>query len=453
MLPKPPVAKKSELARPLILVVTNELIKCADSFSFAPRKNNYYFCNIIYNLIVYLVFIMIKNLVYAFLIVFITFSVSSCDLFQNPENEISIYTLPGEWEEHEGTWLIWPHNYGLIDPEYVDMIDDIWVTMTEALHTGEKVHIVAYNSDEQGRISGLLSEVGVDLSQVDFVIAESDQFWARDCGPIFVSQPDGSPAILDWGYNGYGRMDKLGPDVPEDLRWEMPEFVREEYLENYTKDDRLATEIAKAIGVKSIEINDFILEGGAIEFDGCGTIITTESCLLNENRNPQATKKDVEEYFKSYFGVTNVIWLEGSPDEDITDGHIDGLLRFVDANTIVTMTEDDYYETYDYTPEGDYSKVINARNSSGEKYEIITLPITAEDVEWLGWRANYINYYAGNEVVLVPVYGDVMDQEALSIIGEIYPDKEIIPIEGEILAAIGGGIHCVTQQQPVFPKD
>ena len=152
------------------------------------------------------------------------------------------------------------------------------------------------------------------------------------------------------------------------------------------------------------------------------------------------------------YAKLNIIWLEGSPDEDITDGHIDGLVRFADAHTIVTMSEEDYYETYDYTPKGDYRKVINAKNAAGEKYNIVTLPITAEDVEWLGWRANYLNYYAGNNVVLVPVYEDVMDAEALRILGDIYPDKEIIPVNGEILAVIGGGIHCVTQQQPSFIK-
>lgn len=190
----------------------------------------------------------------------------------------------------------------------------------------------------------------------------------------------------------------------------------------------------------------------AIESDGCGTIITTESCILNENRNPGITRTEAEVYFKKYLGATNVIWLAGSPNEDITDGHIDGPVRFADANTIVTMTKDDYHETYDYTPRGDYNKVINAKNAAGKKYKIVTLPITAEDVEWLGWRANYLNYYAGNDVVLVPVYEDVMDAEALRILGELYPDKEIIPINGEILAVIGGGIHCVTQQQPVFNK-
>lgn len=362
------------------------------------------------------------------------------------------YFFPAEWERHEGTWLIWPHDYGFITPEYVDMIEDVWFTMTEALHTGERVHIVAYNEEERNRISTLLNEKGVDMSKVDFLLAETDQFWARDCGPMFVMDSQGSPAILDWGYNGYARMDKLGPNVPEDQLWEMPEFVREEYLENYVKDDLLAKTIADGIGVAHVDINRFILEGGAIETDGCGTIITTESCILNENRNPGSTREEAEEYFKKYFGVTNVIWLEGSPDEDITDGHIDGLVRFADTNTIVTMTEMDYYETYDYTPEGDYNKVVNARNAKGEKYNIVTLPITAEDVEWLGWRANYLNYYAGNDVVLVPVYDDVMDSEAIRILGQIYPGKEIIPVNGEILAVIGGGIHCVTQQQPIFSK-
>ena len=332
------------------------------------------------------------------------------------------------------------------------MIDEIWITMTKALHTGERVHIVAYSEDERTRISALLTEAAVDMSQVDFVLVESDQFWARDCDPMFAMDSNDNPVILDWGYNGYARMDKLGPNVPEDLRWEMPEFVREEYLENYVKDDLLAERIASAIKMECVNINRFILEGGAIESDGCGTIITTESCILNENRNPGVTRKQAETYFKKYLGATNVIWLEGSPDEDITDGHIDGLMRFADANTIVTMTKEDYYETYDYTPRGDYNKVINAKNVAGKKYKIVTLPITAEDVEWLGWRANYLNYYAGNDVVLVPVYEDVMDAEALRILGNLYPDKEIIPINGEILAVIGGGIHCVTQQQPTFNK-
>lgn len=366
------------------------------------------------------------------------------------EETASSYRFPGEWEEHEGTWIIWPHDYGLIDPEYVDMIDEIWITMTLALHTAERVHIVAYDENEESRIRGLLEEEGINFDQVDFLIAETDQFWARDTGPMFVLDESGAPAIADFGFNGYGRMDKLGPDVDEEYRWEMPEFVRGEYLENFVKDDLLSLEIAGAMGISVIDASGFILEGGAIEADGCGTLITTESCILNENRNSGMTREKAEAYFEACFGVTNVIWLEGSPDEDITDGHIDGLMRFADKKTIVTMSEEDYFETYDYTPEGDYEIVVNAKNADGEKYDIVLLPITREKVEWLGYRANYLNYYAGNAAVLVPVYGDIMDDEALKILSEVYPDKEIVPVNGEILAAIGGGIHCVTQQQPVF---
>lgn len=234
------------------------------------------------------------------------------------------------------------------------------------------------------------------------------------------------------------------------MRWELPEFVREEYLENFAKDDKLAKNIASVIGIEQINLNGFVLESGAIESDGCGTIITTESCIINDNRNPGMTRTEAEVFFKTYLGATNIIWLEGTTDEDIIDGHIDGLVRFVDEHTILTMTEEDYHEMYYYTPKGDYNKVINAKNVAGKKYNIVTLPITAAEVEWLGWRANYLNYYAGNDVVLVPVYNDVMDAEALRILGTIYPDKEIIPIYGEILALLGGGIHCVTQQQPLF---
>ena len=396
-----------------------------------------------------------KKIISTLLIAVMTLFLAACSSLRDDKvlkETVVEYTFPGEWETHEGTWLIWPHNNGIIVPEYVDMIDDIWITMTKALHTGERVHIVAYDNNERTRITSLLEEAGTDMSQVDFVIAETDQFWARDCGPMFVTDEEGNPAILDWNYNGYARMDKFGSDVPEDMRWEMPEFVREEYLENYVKDNLLAEKIARTIGFENVNLNWFVLEGGAIETDGCGTIITTESCILNENRNPGTSRKEAEIYFKKYLGATNVIWLKGSPDEDITDGHIDGLVRFADANTIVTMTKDDYYETYDYTPKGDYNKVINAKNADGQKYRIVTLPITAEEVEWLGWRANYLNYYAGNNVVLVPVYNDVMDAEALRILGNIYPDKEIIPINGEILSVLGGGIHCVTQQQPTFSK-
>lgn len=395
---------------------------------------------------------MMKKIVATMFIVVASLFMVSCNSSDEDDiNDCTIdFTFPGEWEKHEGTWLIWPHNYGIIAPEYVEMIDEVWVTIAKALHTGERVHIIAYDNEERKRIGTLLEEAGVDMSQVDFLLAETDQFWARDYGPIFAKDSEGKPAILDWGYNGYGRMDKLVPDVPEHLRWEMPDFAREEYLENYVKDDALAQRVANTIGIRSVKLNGFVFEGGAIESDGYGTIITTESCMLNENRNPGISRTEAEVYFKKYLGATNVIWLEGSPDEEITDGHIDGLVRFVDANTIVTMTEADYHGVYDYTPEGDYDKVINARNAKGQKYNIVTLPITAEEIEWLGLRANYLNYYAGNEVVLVPVYGDVMDGEALRILGGLYPEKEIVPVDGEILAMLGGGIHCVTQQQTIF---
>ena len=199
------------------------------------------------------------------LVALLTLTMMACTWRQEGKKMVAAttveYTFPGEWEEHEGTWLIWPHNYGIISPEYVDMIDDIWVTMTEALHHGEKVHIVAYDAAEQTRISALLTEASVDMSQVDFTIAESDQFWARDCGPLFIMDSNGKPAILDCGYNGYGRMDKFGAHVPEDMRWELPEFVREEYMENYVKDNVLASTIAQHIGVECIDLNGFVLEG------------------------------------------------------------------------------------------------------------------------------------------------------------------------------------------------
>lgn len=287
----------------------------------------------------------------------------------------SDYHFPSEESIHEGTWLTWPHHhtYGM---EYRREVEDIWLKMAFALHTGEMIHIVAYDETEQRRITKLLQAEGMDMNRVDFVIAKSDDVWSRDTGPMFV------------------------------------------------------------------------LEGGSVELDGSGTAMLCKSSVVSKSRNPELSVKQAEEYLSRYLGATNFIWLEGVVGEDITDAHIDGIARFYDAKTLLTVSEKDFFELYEGILESDYETLLSVNNAEGEPYEIIELPMTAKNVDGLGYKGSYLNYYVGNEVVLVPVYRDANDAIAMKILSELYSDREIVPIDVTALYQYGGMLHCVTQQQP-----
>ena len=346
------------------------------------------------------------------------------------------FFFPSEEETHEGTWLTWPHKYaskqsyyfgeeGIDGEVYVEMLEPIWIEITKALHTGETVHIIVYNEKEQTRVAAVLQENGVDLKKIDFVIIETDDVWMRDTGPIFTVKDNKELVIANFIFDGYGNA------------------IEPEY---YGKDAEIAANIAALKGVECINI-DMVLEGGSVEVDGKGTLIAAKSSVVGSERNTDMSIEEVESYLKKYYGVTNIIWIEGLKNEDVTDGHIDACVKFAEGNKLLTLPYDDFM-WYCSETEEDWETVSNAVNANGVPYEIVEIPLTETFYEELEDYGCYLNYYVGNDVVLVPIYGDVNDQVAMDIIAEIYPTREVVGINCLNLALFGGMVHCVTQQQP-----
>lgn len=337
------------------------------------------------------------------------------------------FIAPFECYLHEGTWLIWPHayTYGI---RYRKAIEPVWIAMVKALSPGERVHIIAYNQKEEQRIMQLLQREEINWKQLDFVIAASDDVWVRDTGPLFVYDQSGMPVIVDFAFDGWG---KKAP---------------------YHLDNAIPETIAKAKGIPIIKVPSFVLEGGAVELDGAGTMMASKSSILSKNRNAELTLAQVETYVNTYLGVRHVIWLQGVLDEDITDAHIDGTARFYDDQHILTVSKQDFLALYEDMPAVDYDTLSSAHNAMGIPYQLIEVPMTANKVKGVGIKGSYLNYYVGNEVVLLPVYGDANDQAAYQLFARLFTDKKIIPIDVCALYRYGGMLHCVTQQQPICLK-
>jgi agmatine deiminase len=343
------------------------------------------------------------------------------------DNSSVLYTMPEESEPHEGTWLQWPHEhqYGT---EYRNSLDPTWVAMTKALVTSEKVYIVVYNPEEQSRITELLNSGGVPLQNIEFKIYKNDDVWMRDNGPIYVRDKSGKLVIQDWGFNGWGGK------------------------EGYKDSDAVPTMVAKDQGLELVDLNKVMNnEGGAVEIDGNGTLMTTRSATLNDNRNPGMSQSRAEEIFNKYLGVTNFIWLDGKAGLEVTDMHIDGFARFGNKNTIVTMSNESLQEWQ--VPDKDIEILSRAANKDTTPYNRVILPLTQQNATTeagkdLGYKGSYVNYYIANTVVLVPNYNDPNDTIANDIIQKLYPDRKVVGIDVRNLYENGGMVHCVTQQQP-----
>ncbi|KAI2497371.1 agmatine deiminase [Fragilaria crotonensis] len=253
-----------------------------------------------------------------------------------------IYTMPSEEELHEGTWLQWPHNNGW-DRHHVQRYEGSWIQMAQALHHGERVHVIVYNARHMRRVKCLLRHNGLDMAKLDFWIQPTNDVWIRDNGPIFVRDENGTLMIENYGFNGWGGK------------------------ADYWKDNMVPIRVAQGLGLPHLDI-PMINEGGSFDVDGNGTLMAKKSSILNPNRNPGMTQSDAESIFCKYLGVTNFIWLEGERDIDVTDDHIDGTARFAGNNTIVTLYPDDFSDP------SEYDVLVNACNANGEPYTIVHLP-------------------------------------------------------------------------------
>jgi len=308
----------------------------------------------------------------------------------------------------------------------------VFVELTKLLTESELVRINVADEDFAERVRTLLRAGGVNLDAVRFHFNPTDDAWCRDHGPIYVVRDVNGRrerAINDWGYNAWG-----GKYLPCD------------------NDDVVPTRIAEEMG--EVLFNPgIVMEGGSIDVNGHGTLITTEACLLNPNRNPHLNQSQIEQYLKDYLGVTNILWLGDGIVGDDTDGHVDDLTRFVSAGTVVTVIEDDPQdENYTLLKEN-YERLLTMKDQDGQPLRIVTLPMPGERyVDDQRVPMSYANFYIANKSVLVPTYRHANDAKACEILQRLFPERRVVGLDCTDLIWGLGSIHCVTQQQPAISR-
>jgi agmatine deiminase len=338
--------------------------------------------------------------------------------------------MPAEWARHRATWLSWPHNLETW-PSQIERVREIWIQMIRALSPYEQVCLLVNDDRTSEEVTARLEQSGAVIENVTLLRIPTVDVWMRDYGPTFVvGQSNGSLALNDWVFNGWGGKYK-----------------------SYEDDDHVAKQIAQLLGVPVFN-HPIVLEGGSIEVNGTGLCLTTEQCLLNPNRNPHLGRREIEHLLRESLGISDVIWLGEGIAGDDTDGHIDDIARFVNSATVVCVLEPNSSgENYRALQEN-YERLQSARDPAGGKLSIVQLPSPAP-VYFEGTRlpASYANFYIANRLVLVPIFDDPKDKHALGILKELFPDREIVGLRCNDVVAGLGAIHCVTQQEPEVVKN
>jgi agmatine deiminase len=341
------------------------------------------------------------------------------------------FKMPAEWESHEATWLGWPHE--LTDwPGKFSPIPWAFAEMVRHLSQVERVYLLVENRDAETRVRTILKKSGANLEVLDFFRVPTDRGWMRDSGPICVKNDAGEVAYTNWRFNGWAKYD------------------------NHKKDALIVSAANKKLKRRVWQPihkgRRVVLEGGSIDVNGRGTLLTTEECLLSktQERNPGFAREDYAEIFKDYFGATNVLWLKNGIAGDDTHGHVDDLSRFVDPTTVVTVVEDDSKDA-NYGPlQENLSLLKSMKDQSGQPLRVETLPMPSP-VYFDGQRlpASYANFYIANKIVIVPTFNDANDRIALNTLAKLFPTREVVGIACRDLVLGLGTIHCMTQQQPL----
>jgi agmatine deiminase len=339
--------------------------------------------------------------------------------------------FPAEWEKQQGVLLAFPHN-GNDWPGKYEAIQWAFVEFIKKVAQVERVFLVVADEKHQEKVKAKLEDAHVEMGQVSFIIQKTNRSWMRDSGPIIVKNAKGEREALNFNFNGWAK------------------------YSNYQLDRKIPARVAEFLDIPLTQVlykgKPVVMEGGALETNGKGTLITTEECLLHPDiqvRNPGFNRSDYEAAFKEYLGITNVIWLGDGVVGDDTHGHIDDLARFVNEDTIVTVVEGDP-EDANYKPlQDNLERLKKAKLENGQAPKIVTLPMPARlDFEGVRIPASYANFLIINQCVLVPTFNDPNDRLALNILADCFPDRKIIGISAIDLIWGFGTLHCLSQQIP-----
>lgn len=347
-----------------------------------------------------------------------------------------LFRMPAEWEPHASTWIAWPHNEedwpGKFEP-----IPWVYADIVRHLAAAERVNIIVDHARRETDAKRYLKRANAPLSNIVFHRWPTDRVWTRDSGPTFVKDSQtGERALLNWRFNGWAKYD------------------------NWQKDDQLPSliahklkleEIAPAISNNGDELQRIVLEGGSIDVNGRGTMLTTEECLLSDvqQRNPGVSREELEIIFAALLGVTKVIWLGNGIVGDDTHGHVDDLARFVSPNTVVTVIERDPADANYAALQDNCKRLRSATDQDGKRLRVVELPMPSPVVfEGRRLPASYANFYVANGLVLVPTFNDANDRIALNTLAELFRDRKVVGIHcGDFIWGFGA-LHCMTQQEP-----
>jgi agmatine deiminase len=344
------------------------------------------------------------------------------------------FSMPAEWEPHAATWLGWPHN-PTDWPGKLDTIRWVYGEIVRKISPGETVRMLVRSRAEEKLARRYLVQAGADIRRVRFILHPTDRGWTRDSGPVFVRRTihrKPETAIVHFHFNAWAKY----PDWRRDRR--VPEIAAQRFR--------------KQLFEARFEGRDFVLEGGGIDVNGCGTLLTTEECYLDPRtqvRNAGLGRKDLETALRKYLGATNVFWLGTGIVGDDTHGHVDDICRFVNRSTVVLIREDNPHDI-NYRPLArNWERIRDFRLEDGSKPEIVPLPMPAP-LYFEGGRlpASYANFYICNAAVIVPTFNDPKDRDALGILSELFKDRPVVGIHAVDLVLGFGTLHCLTQQEP-----
>lgn len=334
------------------------------------------------------------------------------------------FHMPAEWEPHEAIWLSWPHN-PVTFPD-ISAVEQAYYEFIYHLHKSERVELFVPTAVTHRKVRARLREMGVNMNQVVLHTNDYSDVWIRDYGPTFVvNRALKEVAMVRWNFNAWGGK-----------------------YDDQIRDGRIPTIMNRWMNLPVYEPG-IVLEGGSIDVNGKGTVLTTRACLLNPNRNPHLTADRIEEYLKEYLCIEKVIWLSDGIAGDDTDGHIDDIARFVGPSTVVCACEADTADANYPALQENYSILCQSTDQDGQPLTIIRLPMPAKvEAEGERYPASYTNFYIGNSVIIVPIFNDPNDAEALRILGDLFPGRDIVGINARAMVEGYGTFHCASQQQP-----